>query len=141
MYRRSNMCACTKQTVKLAETCTRSPRGVVPWLRRLVAGLSLRISGFDPRSVHMSFVVDRVELERYKLQYCSVPCQYHFTNVPCQYHSTNVPCQYHSTNAPYSFLNLSLMLYNASNGWRRQIVRLNKTQLTTVRYLCVAVPF
>jgi len=33
-----------------------------PWLRRLVAGLSQRTPGFDPRSVYMRFVVDKVTL-------------------------------------------------------------------------------
>jgi hypothetical protein len=32
----------------------------VPWLRRLVAGLLLRRPGFDPGSVHVGFVVDKV---------------------------------------------------------------------------------
>jgi hypothetical protein len=34
----------------------------VPWLRRLVAGLPPRRPGFDPRSVHVGFVVDKVAL-------------------------------------------------------------------------------
>jgi hypothetical protein len=34
----------------------------VPWLRRLVAGLSARRAGFDPGSVHVGFVVDKVAL-------------------------------------------------------------------------------
>jgi hypothetical protein len=34
----------------------------VPWLRRLVAGLSPRRSGFDPGSVHVGFVVDNMAL-------------------------------------------------------------------------------
>ena len=36
----------------------------VPWLRRLVAGLSLRRPEFDPRSVHVKFVVDKVALRQ-----------------------------------------------------------------------------
>jgi hypothetical protein len=32
----------------------------VQWLRRLVAGLSLRRPGFDPVSIHVGFVVDKV---------------------------------------------------------------------------------
>jgi hypothetical protein len=32
----------------------------VPWLRWLVAGLPLRRSGFDPGSVHVGFVGDKV---------------------------------------------------------------------------------
>jgi hypothetical protein len=34
----------------------------VPWLRRLVTGLSPRRPGFDPGSVHVGFVVDKVAL-------------------------------------------------------------------------------
>jgi hypothetical protein len=34
----------------------------VPWLRRLVAGLSPRRLGFDPGLVHVGFVVDKVAL-------------------------------------------------------------------------------
>ena len=34
----------------------------VPWLRRLVAGLSPRRPGFDPGPVHVRFVVDKVAL-------------------------------------------------------------------------------
>ena len=34
----------------------------VPWLRRLVAGLPPRRHGFDPGSVHVGFVVDKVAL-------------------------------------------------------------------------------
>jgi hypothetical protein len=34
----------------------------VPWLRRIVAGLSPRRLGFDPGSVHMGFLVDKVAL-------------------------------------------------------------------------------
>jgi hypothetical protein len=34
----------------------------VPWLRQLVTGLSPRRHGFDPGSVHMGFVVDKVTL-------------------------------------------------------------------------------
>ena len=35
---------------------------VVLWLRRLVAGLPPRRPGFDPGSVHVGFVVDKVAL-------------------------------------------------------------------------------
>jgi hypothetical protein len=34
----------------------------MPWLRWLFAGLSLQRPGFTPRSVHVGFVVDEVEL-------------------------------------------------------------------------------
>jgi hypothetical protein len=36
----------------------------VPWLRRLVAGLSPRRPGFDPGSVHVGYVVDKVALRQ-----------------------------------------------------------------------------
>jgi hypothetical protein len=36
--------------------------GTAPWLRQLVAGLSLRRFGFNPNPVHVVFVVDKVEL-------------------------------------------------------------------------------
>jgi hypothetical protein len=38
------------------------PKVAVPWLRRLVAGLSSRRPGFDPGSVHVGFMVDSVAL-------------------------------------------------------------------------------
>jgi hypothetical protein len=34
----------------------------VPWLRRLVAGLSPRRPGFNPGPVHVGFMVDKVAL-------------------------------------------------------------------------------
>jgi hypothetical protein len=34
----------------------------VPWLRRLAAGLPPRRPGFDPGSVHVGFLVDKVTL-------------------------------------------------------------------------------
>jgi hypothetical protein len=34
----------------------------VPWLRRLVAGLSPRRQGFDPGSIYVGSVVDKVEV-------------------------------------------------------------------------------
>jgi hypothetical protein len=37
-------------------------RWAVPWLRRLAAGLPPRRPGFDPGSVHVGFVVDKVAL-------------------------------------------------------------------------------
>jgi hypothetical protein len=40
--------------------CTR----VVPWLRRLVTGLSSRRPWFDPGSVHVGFLVDKVALRQ-----------------------------------------------------------------------------
>jgi hypothetical protein len=57
----------------------------VPWLRRLVAGLSPGRPGFDPGLVHVGFLVDEVALGQ-------VPPPPRSTSVfPCQFHSTGVP--------------------------------------------------
>jgi hypothetical protein len=42
----------------------------VPWLRRLVAGLSPRRPGFDPGPVHVGFVVDKVALVQVFTRVC-----------------------------------------------------------------------
>jgi hypothetical protein len=57
----------------------------VPWLRRLVAGLSPRRSGFDPGSVHVGFVVDKVALG----QYFGFSLSIHSTGVPLKWKSRN----------------------------------------------------
>jgi hypothetical protein len=44
------------------DTCPSNINKAEPWLRRLVAGLSPRRPGFDPGSVHVGFVVDKVAL-------------------------------------------------------------------------------
>ena len=36
----------------------------MPWLRRLVAGLPLRRPDFDPRSIHVEFLEDKVAFEQ-----------------------------------------------------------------------------
>ena len=82
--RQGDLCACMTQTVKLAETCTRSPRGVVPWLRRLVAGLSPPIPGLVRDQ--STWVLWWTQWQDF-LQYCCFACQYL------------------STSAPYSFIN------------------------------------
>jgi hypothetical protein len=55
----------------------------VPWLRRLAAGLPPRRPGFDPGSVHVGFVVDKVALGRVFPPNSSV--------LPCQFRSTGAP--------------------------------------------------
>jgi hypothetical protein len=42
------------------QAASKWPISAVPWLRRLVAGLSPWKPGFDPGSVHVGFVVDKV---------------------------------------------------------------------------------
>jgi hypothetical protein len=53
------------------------------WLRRLVAGFSPQRPGFDPGSVHVRFVVDKVALGQVFFSELSVfPCQFHSTGAP-----------------------------------------------------------
>jgi hypothetical protein len=54
------------------------------WLRGLIVDLSLRKPGFDPRTVHVRFMVNKVGLRVYS------PCASVFS------------CQHCSTNTPYS---------------------------------------
>jgi hypothetical protein len=56
----------------------------VPWLRRLVAGLSPRRPGFDPGSVHVGFVVDKVALGQVFPRVLRFSCQFHSTGAPLQ---------------------------------------------------------
>jgi hypothetical protein len=51
-------CAKLSKNYSSTKTCVKA----VPWLRRLVAGLPPRTPGFDPGSVHVGFVVDKVAL-------------------------------------------------------------------------------
>jgi hypothetical protein len=55
----------------------------VPWLRRLVAGLSPRRPGFDPGSLHVGFMVDKVALGQvFSPSTSAFPCQFHSTGGP-----------------------------------------------------------
>jgi hypothetical protein len=51
------------RTFCLSSEFTRCQQNV-PWLRRSVAGLSPRRTGFDPNSVYVGFVVGKVTLEQ-----------------------------------------------------------------------------
>jgi hypothetical protein len=59
---------------------------VVRWLRRLVAGLSLRRPGFDPGSVHVGFVVDKVVLGQVFLRVVGFPLSisFHWYSITCK---------------------------------------------------------
>ena len=53
------------------------------WFRWLVAGLSPRRIRFDPRPVHVGFMVNKVVLGRDTLPaFRFFPCLYHPTDVP-----------------------------------------------------------
>ena len=55
----------------------------MPWPRRLVAGLSPRRPGFDPGSVRVRFVVDKVALgEDFPPSTSVFPCQFNSTGAP-----------------------------------------------------------
>jgi hypothetical protein len=57
----------------------------VPWLRRLVAGLSPRRPWFDPGSVNVGFVVDKVALGQvFPLVLRFSPVTFHSTGAPLQ---------------------------------------------------------
>jgi hypothetical protein len=58
----------------------------VPWLRRLVTGLSLRRPGFDPGSVHVGFVVDKVALGQAFLRVVAFPLSipFHWCSITCK---------------------------------------------------------
>ena len=112
------------------------------WLRRLVWGRLPQRPGFDRRSVHRRFVVDKVALGQIFLRVRRFHvCQYYSINAPysysqrtsvslCQYYSINAPysysqrtsvslCQYYSINAPYSYserTSVSLCQYYSINA-------------------------
>jgi hypothetical protein len=67
---------------------------VVPWLRWLVTDLISCRSGFNPRPIHVGYMVDTVALE----------------NICCT--NTYFPLSCHSTNATYSFIHPAPRLYN-----------------------------
>jgi hypothetical protein len=50
----------------------------VPWLRRLVGGFPQRRPGFEPRSGHVEFVVDKVAPRQIFSEYFGFPCQFSF---------------------------------------------------------------
>jgi hypothetical protein len=58
----------------------------VPWLRRLVASLSPRRPGFDPGSVHVRFVVDKVALGQFFLRIVGFPLSvsFHRCSINCK---------------------------------------------------------
>jgi hypothetical protein len=49
----------------------------MPWLRRLVAGISQRSTRFASGSVYVGFVVDKVALGQVSSEFFGFPCQYH----------------------------------------------------------------
>jgi hypothetical protein len=50
----------------------------VPQLRRSVPGFPPRWPGFEPKSIHVGFVVDKVTLRQVFSEYFSSPCQFSF---------------------------------------------------------------
>jgi hypothetical protein len=58
----------------------------VPWLRSLVAGLSPQRPGFEPRSIHVGFVVDEVALDRFFSEFVGFPLSIYHSTVALQTH-------------------------------------------------------
>jgi hypothetical protein len=50
----------------------------MPYLRRLVVGFPSRLSGFEPRSDHVGFVVGKVTLGQVFSECFGFPCQFSF---------------------------------------------------------------
>jgi hypothetical protein len=67
----------------ISEFVTKCCYKAVPWLRRLVAGLSPRGPCSIPGSVHVGFLVEKVALGQVFPPSTSVfPCQFHSTDAP-----------------------------------------------------------
>jgi hypothetical protein len=87
-------------------------RGALQCLRRLIAGLSTQRAWFDPRSVHVRFVIDEVAVGQGLLSTLRflpvsiIPPTLH-TPLSVSFHQrSTLPCQYHSTNAPHSSVSI-----------------------------------
>jgi hypothetical protein len=77
----STFCCCPCQIQGMClKLCSSSVflwlEGTVSKLRRLFAGFSLRRPGFDPRSSHVGFVVDKVEMEQVSFEYFGLSRQF-----------------------------------------------------------------
>jgi hypothetical protein len=72
----------------------------VPWLTSLVAGLSLRRTGFVPRSIHVGFMVDKVAWDRYFSEFFGFP-----VNISFHHRS---PKSYHLRSAQYASINAGI---------------------------------
>jgi hypothetical protein len=69
-----------------------NPAQAVPWLRSLVAGLSPRRPGFEPGSIHVGFMVNKVEMGQVflrVLRFSPVDISFHRRS-PNSYHLGNV---------------------------------------------------
>jgi hypothetical protein len=66
--------------------CLNSTAQAVPWLRRLVAGISSRRPGFDPGSFDVRFVVDKVALGQVFLRVVGFPLSisFHWCSINCK---------------------------------------------------------
>jgi hypothetical protein len=61
-------------------------QGATPQLRRLVAGLPQRRPGFEPRTGHVGFVVDKVALGQVFSEYFGFPRQSSFHQLLHNHH-------------------------------------------------------
>jgi hypothetical protein len=63
----------------------------LPRLRRLVDGFPPRRLGFDPRSGHVGFLVDKVTLRQVFSEYFGFPCQFSFHRLLHTHHHHHHP--------------------------------------------------
>jgi len=101
---------------KIQHATSRPPKTLLRWL---VAGLSLRNSGFDPRLEHVWYLLDKIALWRVFL-----PVLLFF------------PYQYHSNNAPYSSSSKCCPLAEGQAGESWKISKRNASNIkgTTLYY-------
>jgi hypothetical protein len=69
---------CKASFIQQIDYVTNTCYKAVPYLRRLVSGFPPRRPGFEPRSGHVGFVVDKVELGQVFSEYFGLPCQFSF---------------------------------------------------------------
>jgi hypothetical protein len=69
-----------RSVCRLYEVRWKDDRYAVPYLKRLVAGFPLRLSGFEAKSGHVGFVVDKVALRHFFPSTSVSPADSHSTD-------------------------------------------------------------
>jgi hypothetical protein len=77
-YKESNQTKPAPQPLKMVFDSVNILLEAVPQFRRLVAGFPPRRPGFETRSGHVGFVVDKVELGHIFSECFGFPCQFSF---------------------------------------------------------------
>jgi hypothetical protein len=71
----------TRLFIFISLSCVMSQNKAAPYLKRLVAGLPPRRTGFEPGSGQVGFVVDKVALGQVFSEYFGFPCQSSFHQI------------------------------------------------------------